>query len=225
MVVSGGDGSALLSGGKVASLANRTRETGELAYHGNLNAPVIVASAPWDVNADGRQGVALFYAGIAPKCFFNRGFSCFGLARELLVDNAMLAPEAHQKELESGGHLKDGQLTGTIAHLSADGNPDLFAVDSQGTIWLLTSGVEQGPPMLEIALPAKTAGPVTLTVSANKTVAGMFVVSAGQSAWTGARSADPLSLEWQDASGRKHQRDVSLKAGPQRIELGFEPSP
>ena len=65
----------------------------------NLNAPQIVSITPWDINADGRQGVALFYAGIAPKCFFNRGFGCFGLARELLIDNNLLAPRRTTKNL------------------------------------------------------------------------------------------------------------------------------
>ena len=138
MIVSGGSGSVLLAGGKPDRLTDRTAESAELAYHGNLNAPSVASIVPWDVNADGREGFALFLAGSAPRCFFNRGFGCFGLARELLIDNNVLALVADRNQLESAEHLRDGQFTGTIASLSADGSPGLFAVDQKGTVWLLT---------------------------------------------------------------------------------------
>lgn len=131
----------------------------------------------------------------------------------------------HHKEFASATRLKDGQLTGTIAYLSAGGNPDLFAVDKEGTIWLLSSGGDEGPPMLEVALSAGMAGPLTVTVSTNKSISGMFVVCQGRSVRMGVRSAGVLVLEWQDPSGRKHQREVSLKTGSRCTELGSELNP
>jgi hypothetical protein len=92
LVVAGEDGIALLSCDQNRLFANVIGDTGELAYHGNMNRSSVIGCVPCDVNSDGRQSVALFGPSRCPMILFNRGFACFGWARELDMAETGRAP-------------------------------------------------------------------------------------------------------------------------------------
>ena len=174
VVVAGEDGLALLRRARDARWDNCTHVTGELAYHGNANRPRIVGAAPCDINNDGRQGVAFFYPQRNPLVFFNRGFACFGLARELeLSGSGSVAPEPldpfappPEPKLKGAEALQHGQAAGTVLDLNGDGIADLLAVASGGEVWALFGKAEDRQPLgLTLALPPTARGPATISVS------------------------------------------------------------
>jgi len=234
LLVAGDDGLALLSrtqGGAAsrrgARWDNCTRVTGELAYHGNANQPAIVGAAPCDINGDGRQGVALFYPKRNPMVFFNRGFACFGLARELELsgtaglvggplDPFAAAPEPRLKAAEA---LQAGQAAGTVLDLNGDGVPDLLAVAPEGEVWALFGKAEDRQPLvLTVALPPGARGPVTVRVSRERRVIGVHVIRPGGPATVGLQEAGPLRLQWVSPDGKAHEREVVVEEST-RVEL------
>ncbi|MBM4030561.1 MAG: VCBS repeat-containing protein [Planctomycetes bacterium] len=228
LVVCGEDGLALIARTPDERWENATHATGELAYHGNANQPRILAAAPCDINGDGRQGVALFYPNRNPLLFFNRGFACFGLARELelsgtgsAVPDAPLDPLAAppQPKLNGAEALQGGQATGTALDLNCDGVPDLFAVTPQGDIWaLFGKGAERDALTLTVALAPRTPGPVTVTLSRDRRRVGVHIVRQGIPAAIGLPEPGPATLEWKDADAKPHKREAVVEQ-PSRVEL------
>jgi len=228
LVVGGEDGLALITRTPDGRWENVTHATGELAYHGNANQPHVVAAAPCDINGDGRQSVALFYPNRNPMVFFNRGFACFGLARELElsgmgaavpggpVDPAAQAPQARLKAAEA---LQAGQATGTVMDLNGDGIADLLAVTPQGDAWALFGKAGDRQMLaLTIALSPRAAGPVTLSVSRDRRRIGMHVLRQGIPATVGLQEPGPALLEWRGADGKRQEREVTVEQ-PLRVEL------
>jgi hypothetical protein len=231
LVVCGEDGLALLTRTPDGRWENATHATGELAYHGNANQPRVVAAAPCDINGDGRQGVALFYPNRNPMVFFNRGFACFGLARELElsgtgaavpggpVDPAVQAPQPKLKGAEA---LQAGQATGTVMDLNGDGLADLLAVTPQGDAWALFGKAEDRPPLtLTVALAPRTVGPLTITVSRDRRRIGMHVLRQGIPAAIGLQEPGPVLLEWTAADGKPKKDEVTVER-PLRVEIRLE---
>jgi len=230
VVVGGEDGLALLSRGEDGRWENETPVTGELAYHGNANQPAIVGGAPCDINGDGRQGVALFYPKRNPLVFFNRGFACFGLARELElsgaanpIENPAEPPEPPAAaKLKAAEALQQGQTAGTILDLNGDAIQDLLAVDARGDVWVLFGRAEREEALaLTVALPPRAAGPVTVSLSQGRRRIGMHVVAPGAPAFIGCPRPGELLLEWSGADGTRHTRSVSVDE-PTRVELSPE---
>jgi len=214
VLVSGKGGTIALLGNGTDTFADRTVETGELAYHGNQNSPKVVASVLWDVNNDGRQGLMNFYEGTPPAAFFNRGFACFGFARELVFEDDLK---------NARDQLVQGVRAGTIDDLNGDGLPDMFSVDKNGTMWLVTSKAGQGRPShsIELALPASALGPITVTATAvnEKRSLGMWVVQPGQPVTIGRRIKGSVKLEWFDAKAKQRvATDANAEKG-ERFEL------
>ena len=228
LVTVGEDGLALLTRMPAWLWENATHTTGELAYHGNANQPRIAAAAPCDINGDGRQGVALFYPDRNPMLFFNRGFACFGLARELelsgtgaAVPDGPLNPDAQapQPKLKGAEALQAGQAAGTVLDLNGDGIPDLLAVTPQGEVWALFGKAGDREALhLTVALPPGAAGPVTLAVSKDKRRIGLHVVRPGVPATIGIQEPGPVLLEWTGADGKPQKRQVTVEQ-PARIDL------
>jgi len=212
LIVSGGNGSVLLAGGTVSQLKDRTVESAELAYHGNLNAPKVQTSIMWDVNNDGRQGFSLFYATLAPKHFFNRNFACFGFGRELTLDDPALA---------AVGTLQEGAQAGTVADLNGDATPDLVAVDNAGAVWMLggEAAKDRSKAGVDVSLPAGVAGPVTYRVTNGKRLCGIYTLRAGEVQHLGGRSGNTLLLDWQDTAGQKRTLELPLKDQTQPVVL------
>lgn len=221
LVVCGEDGLALIARAPDERWENATHTTGELAYHGNANQPRILAATPCDINGDGRQGIALFYPDRPPMLFFNRGFACFGLARELELSGTggaagapmePLAPEPQAAKLKAAEALQRGQAAGTVLDLNGDGIPDLLAVTPQGDVWALFGKREGHEPLdLTVALPPRAAGPLTLAVSRDKRPIAIHVLRPGRPATIGVREPGPILLEWSEADGKHHKREVIVE--------------
>jgi hypothetical protein len=209
LVVAGEDGLALLSHTDARRLDNHTYVTGELAYHGNANAPNIHSAWACDINSDGRQGVALFGGGRKPLLFFNRGFACFGWARELdLVGDAAMPPamgtaEVKKPELKSLESLQFGQKAAAVGDLNADGVTDLLGVDLQSNVWaLFGQSMAERPLIVTLAFAPRVQDPVCVTVSGQKYRAGMYVVRPGIPATVGRPAKGVMNLQWFGPDGQ-----------------------
>jgi len=223
VIVAGKDGLTLLSRESPDRWSNITYLTGELAYHGNANRPQVTGCAPCDVNTDGRQGMALFYADRKPLLFFNRGFACFGWARELDLDPSSAATDSgagppedilgQPKPASAGGpeDLKQGQTTGVILDLNGDGVPDMLAVGAkEREVWAVFGCRQEDQPRRTcvLILPPVAPGPITVTVRDGSRIAGMYVVRPGIPAFVGRAQAGPMVLGWIGRDGRAVSREV-----------------
>ncbi len=229
-VVTGDEGFALLSRTPDGHWENLTHVTGELTYHGNANRPAVVGAVPCDVNNDGRQGVALFYAAQKPMLFFNRGFACFGLARELdLARSGSVTSEPldpfgatdSQEPLKATGALQFGQTAGTVLDLNGDDAQDLLAVNGKGEVWALLGELTERPPLvMAVSLSPRICGPVTLTVRNTDGLLGMHVVRPGEPAFVGVPEPSPLVLQWIGSGRKKHQAEIIVEESC-RVELNL----
>jgi hypothetical protein len=216
IVVGGAGGIALIARDANGRWEDQMPITGELAYHGNANQPQVINAALTDVNTDGRQAVTLFHSDRKPMAFFNRGFTCFGWARELDLAGAAgdpgapVDPAAPPKQpLKALEALQRGQAAGTTLDLNGDGVTDLLAVHPETQeVWALMGDGQGTPPghNLIVSLAPKTVGPMTLTVRDGGRCAGMYVVAPGMPATIGRSEPGPLVLEWMDAQGKPANR-------------------
>ena len=229
VLVAGKDGLTLLSRESEGQWNNVTYLTGELAYHGNANRPEIVGCAPCDVNTDGRQGMAMFYRDRKPLLFFNRGFACFGWARELDLDPSTAGPEAGapgdttpKATLGEAEDLKRGQMAGLVVDLNHDGIPDLLGVGAQNhEVWAVFGRREEGQAARTcmLTLPASAFGPVTVTIREEGRNTGMYVVRSGQPAFVGRAEAGPMTLHWIGQDGKAVSRQVEVIEDGTRVEI------
>lgn len=213
-LVVGGNGSiALLGRDDKRQWQNQSYVTGELAYHGGANEPKVSGVAPADINSDGRQGVAMLYADRKPLLFFNRGFSCFGWARELdpvgfVGEAAAQAGGAPLPEpLPGWTALEGGQSAGAVVDLNGDNAPDLFAV-AAGTheAWALYGENQAGNALRWLHVTA--AAPLTVTVRDRDRVVGMYVVRPGLPTPIARPQAGLVTLEWVDEAGKPASKKV-----------------
>jgi hypothetical protein len=229
VVIVGDGGMAVLLRTPEGRWENLTYVTGELAYHGNANQPQILGAAPCDINNDARQGVSLVNLNRKPMAFFNRGFACFGWARELDPTGAAgiseappdpFATAAAKPVLEAWKALEAGQMAGTMWDLDGDGVQDMLGVDLQNKAWVLFGKAEGRKPLgLTVALTPKAPGPVTVTVNDGKRIVGMHVVRPGVPAYIGRTGPGPLILQWPGADGKPQTRKEVIM-GLKRVELG-----
>jgi hypothetical protein len=210
LIAGGDDGLGLVSHAESRRLADNTFSTGELIYHGGQNSPFVTAISACDINSDGRQGAALFYKGQKPMLFFNRGFACFGWARELDVAGQQTAtPDVFELQateappkLAAAEAVQNGQLAGAVADLDHDGAQDLICVAPDGQVLVLYGQSENQRPMgLTLLLSSRHPGPLTVTASDQKRLIGMYVLRPGLPAFVGRLTAGPLKLEWRGADG------------------------
>lgn len=224
LVVGGNGAMALLARDEQQQWQNQSYVTGELAYHGGANQPKIAGVAPADINGDGRQGVALLYADRKPMLFFNRGFGCFGWARELDPDGfageaaVPVEAAAPTEPLRGWTALEAGQAAGALLDLNGDSTPDLFAV-AAGTreAWVLYGENQAGGPLRWLQVSA--AAPVTVTVRDRNRVVGMYVVRPGQPVAIARPQAGAVTLEWRDAAGRPASQQVVVVKPVTRVTL------
>jgi hypothetical protein len=215
LVVGGNGAMALLARDEKQQWQNQTYVTGELAYHGDANQPKISGVTSADINSDGRQGVALLYADRKPMLFFNRGFSCFGWAREL--DPAGFIDEG-SATLKGWRALEVGQVAGAVLDMNGDNAPDLFAVTA-GTpeAWGLYGENQAGTQLRWLQV--STAAPVTVTVRDRDRVAGLYVVRPGMPATIARPQAGLVTLEWMDATGKPASQKVVVVKPLTRVTL------
>lgn len=197
-LMAGADGPLLLRGGT----ADVTAETGELEYHGR-SKPAIASVAECDFNQDGRPDVVVAYGkGLHPLAFFNRGFGCFGLARELLLQDS---------ELGGAKALADGQQAAAFVDVNGDGSVDLLAVAPNGDLWALYTAPQRKPgPSVTVSAPA----PLAVVAREGARSLGARQVLPGTPATFWLRNPGPLDLEW--GAGKK-KRVIAVR--PQAVEL------
>lgn len=207
-----------------------THITGELAYHGNANRPNVSGSWPADINNDGRQGLALLYADRNPMLFFNRGFACFGLARELALSDGNNAPAAAdaadpfgvpstEAKLPAAEALQRGQLTGAILDINGDGVPDLLGVDLKGEVWALLGKRAEGRTAgVSLVLPASAQEAVTVRLIQKKRTVGMYLVRPGVPATAGRADPAPLTVQWTSTDGTLRTQSIT-GVQPTRVEI------
>jgi hypothetical protein len=160
--------------------------------------------------------------------FFNRGFACFGLARELdLSDSGSLtsepldpfAPAAPQAPLQAAEALEFGQSAGTVLDVNGDSAQDLLAVNAKGDVWALLGELGERPPLVAVvALSSRIRGPVTLKASRADGLLGMHVVRPGTPALIGVPEPGPLLLEWIGLDGKTHRGEVVVEESC-RVEI------
>jgi hypothetical protein len=195
--VSGAKGAALLRQSAPLRFDQVLAETGELEYHGPEGDAVIAGSALADVNADGRMGLALFYRERAPAVFFNRGFGCFGLARELVLS---------ESEDPVRATLAKGQVAGAAADLNGDGILDLLGVGRDGQVAVLLGKTDQRPHLtLTLSLPDHSNAPITATVATDRPLGAVYLAP-GRPATIACASEGPVQVTWRSAAGRAQSR-------------------
>ena len=230
VLVSGQGGIALLRRADDGTWENDTGVTGELSYHANANQPNAVGAATCDINSDSRQGVAVFYPDRNPMVFFNRGFACFGLARELLLSDSQDGPMTTgapdpfgvpEAKLEAAESLQQGQTAGTIADFDGDGVADLIGVDNQRRAWVLVGNPETTPVRsLSVACAAGVHGPLTVAVRGKTRELGVYVVRPGMPAFIGCAAAGLRTLSWTGTDGQTRTRNVVVVQQKTRVEIG-----
>lgn len=209
VMVAGEGGSVLLSRDD-ARWTNIMDQTGELGAASGLGQgeAVVVSACPSDVNGDGRQCVAFFYAAASPGLFFSRGFACFGIARSLrLVETDLPAAEA----------LGPGQTAGTLCDLNADLAPDLLAVDRQGGVWVVFSE-DQAARRFHLTAENAGADPLTVNVWLGERRLGIWVVRPGEPASIDLPRAGKVTLRWRAAGGEHRTREVVVTT-PTRVKF------
>lgn len=226
LVVGGNGALALLARDEKQQWQNQSYVTGELAYHGGANEPNVSGVAPADINSDGRQGVAMLYVDRKPLLFFNRGFGCFGWARELdpagfVGEGAAMAPAdggTPKGPLKGWRALEAGQAAGAVLDMNGDNAPDLFAVTA-GTpeAWVLYGENQAGAQLRWLQVSAAT--PVTITVRDRNRVVGMYVVRPGTQTAIARPQAGPVTLEWMDAAGKPASQKVIVVKPLTRVTL------
>jgi hypothetical protein len=189
---------------------DRYDDTGELDYHAPSQGSRTATF--WDLNLDGRVDLLLFPPDQGPKVYFNRGFACFGYARELHCDGL-------QGVLPGVKALADRAPVGGTLDLDGDGQVDLVGVAGDGTVWgLLVKPTIAGRMAVTVALPASVPGPVTVCAQDGNRNLGARSVGHGTPALFGKQTKGPLTLTWTGPDGRERsQRMIVLKT--QRVEL------
>ena len=229
----GGDGGMVLLGrrGDDGDWADLTHLTYELNHHGNQYGPRVSVLAAADVNSDGRQGVAMFYADRKPMLFFNRGFGCFGWARELDIDAAgqSLAGVAFDvdpgEDLQALAALGRGQSAAVMTDLNGSGASDLFAVAAEShEAWAIFGQRDEAGRLraLEVALPPRATEPETIHVRDGRrpeAPGAIHVVQPGRPITLARDRAGPVELRWRDAEGKQRTEEVIVVRDDHRIEL------
>lgn len=210
LAVGGLGGATVLSRGEEGQWASITGQTGELGAAIGQSEEPVATICPADINADGRQSIALFHPSASPGLYFSRGFACFGVARSLsLAETKLPAAEA----------LGSGQSAGTLCDLNADGAADLLAVDRQGGVWAIFGrAAELRRFSLTIALAEPAAGPLTVTASTSHRALGARAVRPGQPVTIGLTKAGRVALRWKSPAGVEVAREVTV-TGPARVKL------
>jgi hypothetical protein len=168
--------------------------------------------------------MTLLFADRKPLLFFNRGFACFGWARELDPDGfvgeaaAQTDAGAPKERLKGWTALEAGQSAGALLDLNGDQTPDFFAVTA-GTkeAWVLYGENQAGGQLRWLQVSA--AAPVTLTVRDRDRIAGIYVVQPGILTSIARPQAGPVTLEWMDAAGKPVSQKIVVVKSLTRVTV------
>jgi hypothetical protein len=170
-----------------------------------------------DINNDGLQDIALFFAEDIPLIFFNRGFRSFGKAFSLTEVGTV----------EGIGDTKIGQQAGVVEDLNGDGAQDMAIVLQNGDVMVFLREVYDGEAPLSIRAFVPTdaicAEPVKVSAVAGKRNTGVWNVFAGEpGAFLGTPAAGELTLKWQLPGKAVQQKKYVLENRALRHNLVLE---
>ena len=182
--------------------------TGESRYMASGSA---VGACACDLNSDGRQDMAIFYADAVPQVFFGRGFRSFGLSISLDLSRSGLLLE-----------VNNGVKAGCVADFTGDHAPDMALALNNGDV-VVVARVSTGEDLCArvILPPSAGTGPVRVWGLDGKRGLGAWNVSAGSAPACIARtSAGPIKVKWLRPGQSEHATDVVLEDKPVNVIIG-----
>jgi hypothetical protein len=204
--VAGEAGSALWHNAGDGQFVESLKLSGEVGY---ASKPGGAGACDGDLNNDGRQDIVILYAGAGPQVFFNRGFRSFGLSASLDLGTGEMLPA-----------LVKGQQAGCLADFDGDGCQELALVLADGQVVVLGRAPVGSDLAVKLALPAATAGPLTVTAVRGSRMLGAWNVrTALGDAFIGLAEPGPITLRWQLPGGTLQSRDLTLEDRLLRVVL------
>ena len=188
--------------------ADKMGLTGESRYMASGSA---VGACACDLNSDGRQDMAIFYADAVPQVFFGRGFRSFGLSISLDLSRSGLLLE-----------VNNGVKAGCVADFTGDHAPDMALALNNGDV-VVVARVSTGEDLCArvILPPSAGTGPVRVWGLDGKRGLGAWNVSAGSAPACIARtSAGPIKVKWLRPGQPEHATDVVLEDKPVNVIIG-----
>jgi len=195
--------------------------SGEVEYISRGGGIAVQAA---DVTGDGLQDLFIAYGTrMAPHILFNLGSRCFQHARELDLSEQRGAIEKTDANLVD--HAGQGQQAGYLGDFNGDGALDMALVLGNGDVCVFPRKVSPDSPAKGIAVSlspgAERAGPVAVTVAAERRSLGCWTVPAGGGpVLIGARQAGPVQLQWRWPGGEIQTRRVKVKESVVPVDLG-----
>jgi hypothetical protein len=209
-LIAGRDGCRLWANQGQLRFVETFEHTGEFF---TTAGPGAVAAQVCDINNDGRQDAALFYAEGIPLIFFNRGFRSFGKSLSLTESGLV----------EGIADTKDGQQAGVVEDLNGDGAQDMALVLKNGGVMVFLRKTFEGEAPLSVRVflpPGGCVGPVTVVGREGRRSLGAWNVVAGSSeAFLATQSAGEVRLTWTLPGGRPQEKKVVLETRPARVRL------
>lgn len=199
LLISDGHRLTMLAQSAMGTFTNVWIETGELDYH-TQNIAKVLSATVCDINNDGRFDVAVASPS-GELCYFNRGFRCFGCAREL---------DWRATNLPGATALVEGQVAGGAGDIDADGAQDVFGVTKDGAIWVIMRAPDTRTFGLTVRTPAACRYPVVVNVSDGGRMVGAMLAAPGSPAFIGKRTKGPLKLTWQYAGGEQMNKTAMV---------------
>jgi len=189
---------------------DRLFEAGQFSYLTKPYAGVTGGTAA-DFNNDSHQDVLLVYDVRTPQLYFNRGFTSFGLAHLLDVDENELLPAA-----------QDGLKAGCLGDFSGDGRQDMVLALNNSEIWAFIQEEVEKENVLRVAVPLTglSCGPVKVWAWHGERMLGAWNVVPGMSeARFGIDKPGMIKVQW---AGSKEKMVVQLEGKPKRVVLPVE---